>query len=146
MRLIFTLSVLALVAVIIAFDVIGTWMLFKKAGRPGWESLIPIYRDYISHELYWGNGWLFLIPTVLTCLAKIPQWGALFSLLWVVFRFITIRKMARAFGYYGLGFAIILYIFPFIVSIIMGISENHPYMGVPKDGSSYEEIKAKFGK
>ena len=45
----------------------GLWLLFVKAGRPGWESLIPIYREYqicklIGRPIWWLA--LLLIPII----------------------------------------------------------------------------------
>lgn len=37
--------------------VIGRWCLLKKAGRPGWHSLIPILSSYQEYDICW-NGWL----------------------------------------------------------------------------------------
>ena len=36
--------------------VIGRWCLLKKAGRPGWHSLIPILSSYQEYDICW-NGW-----------------------------------------------------------------------------------------
>ncbi|WP_428327572.1 signal peptidase I [Mucilaginibacter sp.] len=45
----------------------GYWKLFKKAGRPGWEALIPVYSAYIMLKLSgrptWWLIWLF-IPVI----------------------------------------------------------------------------------
>ncbi|WP_118193929.1 signal peptidase I [Albibacterium indicum] len=45
----------------------GLWKMFVKAGRPGWESLIPFYREYIIAQLTGRPAWwliLLLIPIV----------------------------------------------------------------------------------
>ncbi len=132
------------VAAFIVFEVIGNWMLFEKAGHHGWESIIPIYSSYVAYKLYWGNGWFFLIPIALVGLTGVAHVGFVFSILLLIFRIFSVRKKARAFGYNGIGFAVLLYFFDTIVSIVMGVSADHPYIGVPQDGSSYEELKAKL--
>ena len=33
--------------------VIARWMVFGKAGEPGWKSLIPIYNTYTSYKIAW---------------------------------------------------------------------------------------------
>lgn len=46
---------------------LGLWKMFVKAGRPGWESLIPFYREYIITKLTGRPAWLvalLLIPIV----------------------------------------------------------------------------------
>src|SRR4051794_3360690 len=40
---------------------IGLWKLFEKAGRPGWESLIPVYNTYIILKLSGRPWWLLLL-------------------------------------------------------------------------------------
>ncbi|NHA05702.1 signal peptidase I [Mucilaginibacter sp. HC2] len=41
--------------------VIGLWKLFEKAGRPGWESLIPVYNVYIILKISGRPWWLLLL-------------------------------------------------------------------------------------
>ncbi len=53
-----------LIIILIQF---GLWKLFVKAGRPGWESLIPFYREYIICKIVGRPGWLvalLLIPVI----------------------------------------------------------------------------------
>lgn len=43
----------------------GLWKMFIKAGRPGWEALIPFYREYIITKLTGRPSWwviLLIIP------------------------------------------------------------------------------------
>ncbi len=43
----------------------GLWKMFIKAGRPGWEALIPFYREYIITKLTGRQSWwviLLIIP------------------------------------------------------------------------------------
>ena len=46
-------------------QVIGDWMLFKKAGKKGWHSVIPILNVYDEYDICWkgSRGILFLILT-----------------------------------------------------------------------------------
>ena len=39
---------------------IAWWKLFKKMGYKGWESLLPLYCDYLLFEELYGNGWKML--------------------------------------------------------------------------------------
>jgi hypothetical protein len=53
--------------VVYAIAVIPYWVIFAKAGRPGWPALIPIYSTYILLKVVGRPGWwmwLFLIPLV----------------------------------------------------------------------------------
>lgn len=44
-----------------AFIAVCNWQLFKKAGRPGWAALIPIYDVYMLNKIVIGTGWFFLL-------------------------------------------------------------------------------------
>ena len=58
---------LLLFAVIYAIAIIPYWVIFTKAGQPGWPALIPIYSTYILLKVIGRPGWwllLFLIPVV----------------------------------------------------------------------------------
>ena len=49
------------------FSVAIWWMVFEKAGRPGWAAIIPIYNIYTLCKVAKRPGWwwiLFLIPFV----------------------------------------------------------------------------------
>ena len=50
--------------------VIARWMVFAKAGEPGWKSVIPIYNTYTSYKIAWTSDmfWLSLIFSVLSSL------------------------------------------------------------------------------
>lgn len=54
-------------ALLLAAVHVGLWKLFVKAGRPGWESLIPIYREFVIAKLVGRPQWwiaLLLVPLV----------------------------------------------------------------------------------
>lgn len=40
------------------------WLVYKKMGREGWESLIPFYSQYVLCEELYGNGWKFLLMLI----------------------------------------------------------------------------------
>ena len=42
---------------------VGRWRLFRKAGRPAWHSLIPLFNIYKEYDLCWKGtaGILFLL-------------------------------------------------------------------------------------
>ena len=60
-------AILLYFVVFYAIIVIPYWVIFTKAGRPGWPALIPIYSSYIMLKVVGRPGWwlwLFLIPVV----------------------------------------------------------------------------------
>ena len=41
--------------------IVGNWKIYKKMGRQGWESIVPIYNEYVLCDVLYGNGWKFLL-------------------------------------------------------------------------------------
>lgn len=87
-----------LAVVWIVLKVVAGWKIFGKAGQPGWASIVPFYNSYIEYKIYWGNGWLFLVPLVLGLLGGIPIIGSILVLLGAIIGIITKYKQAVAFG------------------------------------------------
>lgn len=53
------------------FYIVGLWKLFKKAGKAGWESIVPFYNNWVMVEIVGLQWWWFLIvltPTILSVL------------------------------------------------------------------------------
>ena len=48
--LLFFIAVVLLIIYILAY-----WMIFNKAGEPGWKALIPIYSTYTEYKLVWNT-------------------------------------------------------------------------------------------
>lgn len=94
-------------------SIIGEWMIFEKAGKPGWASIIPIYSDYVLCKIAVGNGWKFLI-----CLIPFVGW---------IYAFVIMVKLSKSFGQSG-WFAVGLILFPYIFEIILGFNDAE-YIG-----------------
>ena len=63
MGYVFLLVMLAVVALMIA----SAWIVFTKAGEPGWAALVPIYNVFVFLKIAGKPAWwfvLFLIPLV----------------------------------------------------------------------------------
>lgn len=41
------------------FMVVANWKIFKKAGEPGWKSIIPIYNVYIMFKIVNMKSWFW---------------------------------------------------------------------------------------
>ncbi|MDR3611845.1 MAG: DUF5684 domain-containing protein [Ignavibacteriaceae bacterium] len=79
--------------------IVCTWIVYSKADRPGWASIIPIYNtvvllDIVQKPIWWII--LFFIPCVN-----------------IVFIFIVYIELANVFGK-GTGFGLGLIFLPFI--------------------------------
>ena len=128
--------------------VVGRWLLFRKAGKPGWLSIIPILSDYDEFAICWRGGKYFLSlilsfigigcgkmvedKTILTGLignnaAQVEQVSTILlivgglALLWVLI--IHLRqsvKLARSFDR-GLLVGLLLFLFDRIGRVILGL-------------------------
>jgi hypothetical protein len=83
---------------IMVFMIVSWWIVFKKAGQPGWAILIPIYNFLIilrvASKPWW---WVFAI-----LLPIIPLVGALLLLVAMIFIF---HGISKNFGQ-GAGFTV----------------------------------------
>ena len=94
-------------------QIVAMWKLFKKAGRPGWASIIPVY-NYI----------------VLIQVAEAPMWYlALVFLVAPVGLLMSYIKVAEKFGK-SAGFGVLIWFFPFVGLPILAFGKSQ-YLGMP---------------
>ena len=64
-------SILGFCLILSLFRIIYNWVLFKKCGREGWESIIPIYNTIIKFQFLDIPMWMIIvlfIPGVNVCI------------------------------------------------------------------------------
>ena len=81
------------------FVLVCMWIVFRKAGKPGWAAIVPFYNLYVLFDITWGSGMRFL-------LLLIPIYNIILGIQ-------TQVRLARAFGKSG-GFAAGLVFLPYI--------------------------------
>ena len=128
-----TLYLLMMIPVIFAVRVIGRWLLFRKAGIPGWQSLIPFFSTMKEYDLCW-DGRIGLAARLLgaaaVTLRMFGHGGILASALLLAEFLISVpqsMKLAKAFGK-GKGTGILLVIFNRIGRLCLGLSKAK-YLG-----------------
>lgn len=84
---------------------IPLWRIFQKAGRPGWEAIVPIYDTVVLCKIVGKPGWWVL-------LCFIPVVGFIIPILLCI-------QLAKCFGK-GSGFAVGLILLSFIFIPILG--------------------------
>jgi hypothetical protein len=106
------------VAIVVA---IAMWKAFKKAGKPGWASIVPIYNTIVLVQIAKVPTWYlaFLFAPVL---GFIPVLGQLLTITAIVFGFIINVKIAKQFGKTG-GFGIGLSLVPVVFWPILGFGK-----------------------
>ncbi len=105
--------------VLFIYGTILKWVLFHKAGKHGWASIIPIYREVTLLKVCNMSGWwlLFLVLPVV-------GWLVL-GVVAIVTRF----RLAKAFGK-GIGFGFGLLLLGVIFESVLAFSPNAKYVGI----------------
>jgi hypothetical protein len=88
------------------------WKLFTKAGRSGWEAIIPIYNTLIMLKIV-GRPWWWLL------LLLVP-------FLNIIIGIIVANDLSKSFGH-GVGYTIGLVLLPpiFLLLLAFGDSQYH---------------------
>jgi signal peptidase I len=95
-------------------SLIGLWKIFQKAGRNGWEILVPFYNFFI---------WLKII--------KKPLWWYIFILIPFINVFMVMLmlvELVKCFNKFGLLDQALAVIFPFAYLPYIGFSEKEVYV------------------
>ena len=106
--------------------IVGRWKLFKKAGKQGWEAIIPFYSTYTLIEISELNWWYFLIAisgTIISIL-DIDELSAITTIasrLVNVFCFYNIAKKTKQ---NPTSYAITAAFVPGIMALIVGLSKS----------------------
>ena len=101
--------------VLCVFVLVCMWIVFRKAGKPGWAAIVPFYNLYVLFDITWGSGMRFL-------LLLIPIYNIILGIQ-------TQVRLARAFGKSG-GFAAGLVFMPYIFIPLLAFGKE-TYQGVP---------------
>ena len=94
------LGILCLGFLLFALELAALWVVFEKAGRPGWGALIPIYNVVLLFRVGGQSGWWVLLLLIPPINAIVGIW------IWL--------KVAEHFGRswpFGLGLAFLQFIF-----------------------------------
>jgi len=105
---------------------VGLWLLFVKAGRKGWESIIPFYREY-----------------VITQLTGRPWWWVILLIVPIVNLFIGIGlyiDFVKCFGRRSFLDQVGTILIPFIVFPLWGADQKITYWGA----SATEDFRKKY--
>lgn len=117
--LIIFFSIIAIAVAVL--EIIGLWKMFKKAGRKGWEALIPGHDAYVMFEMA-GINPIWILGLVFGAVAMIiPFIGILAFYAYVIFVTVWLNvRLAKAFGK-ETGFGVLMFFFPYVMYPILGI-------------------------
>lgn len=91
---------------VVLLTIIGFWQIFKKAGKPGWAAIIPIFNIFVFLDIVGKPGWWFI-------LFLIPPIG-------IVFQIMAYHQLSKCFGK-GAGYTIGMLFLPFIFFPVLGL-------------------------
>ena len=107
--------------------IIGLWNLFKKAGKQGWESIIPFYNMWVLVEISGLAWWWFLLLISPTILGIIDDNLSKLSSVIVIFgNFCCYYNISKKL-HKDTGFAILTTIFNTIMIPVIGLSKNYQF-------------------
>lgn len=108
-------TIISLILGIIA--IVAMWKIFKKAGKPGWASIIPIYNSVVMFQICGMNPWLLLLAIIpFVNFVTAPILAILMNV-----------NLAKKFGKGG-GFAVGLIFLNFIFTLILAFGDSE-YQG-----------------
>lgn len=135
-----TIAIISVVLFILS--VIAWWKIFKKAGQPGWKSIIPLYNGHVLYSLCWRPVyfWVMFICTAassfITYFQGVGEPNALLAVLSAVLMIVGVVlsikfnfKLAKAFGK-GAGFGVGLWLLHTIFAYILAFGKAQ-YVGIP---------------
>ena len=106
--------------------VIGLWKLFKKAGKNGWEAIVPFYNTYVLIEIAGLNWWYFLIAISGTILSFVglDSLSDLASLASAAVNFFIFYNLAKKMNKSEVAFGVLGIFFSGILVMILGLSKD----------------------
>ena len=121
-----------LILLIISFiviSIVASWKLFKKAGKNGWESIIPFYSTWILNDIAGLNWWWFIL-LILDVNFSFENDGItfVFSVCSFIATFNCYYNIAKRFGK-DKSTCVLAGIFPVIFLMIFAFSKKEIYDG-----------------
>ena len=89
--------------VVFALIIVTTWKLYRKANKPGWASIVPVYNYVVLLEIVGRPIWWILLSFV--------------PLVNVYVAFVVALDLAKSFGK-STGFGVANFFVPFIVWLL----------------------------
>lgn len=133
-------AVLECLVMVFVLTIIGNWMMFKKAGKPGWHSIVPFLNAYDEFSLCWKGVYGIIFMAGIIGINLITQFvnpgSTVFSIIILVTAIILFVlhvkqsfRLAKAFGM-GTKYGFFLVFFNGLAKIILGLGDAE-YAGRP---------------
>lgn len=124
--------ILVLCAVVIAYLVlyiISLWKLFKKAGKKGWEAIIPFYSTWVLVEIAGLNWWYFLIAIAgnITVTLELEELSFFVNIANLAVNFFIFYNLAKKMHKETISTAVLGTLFSGIMIPVLGLSKSYEY-------------------
>jgi len=108
---------------------VAQWKLFQKAGRKGWEILIPFYNEWVLFKITGLNWWYFVISIVAGLLVYTKNLVIILLILaveyYIIFaRYYNIAKKAKQ---NPILYGLLAIFVPYVPILVLGLSKNITY-------------------
>ena len=120
--------IIILIAILLLYT-IGLWKVFQKAGRNGWEAIVPFYNTWVLVEisgLAWWYALIIIFSNIIGSTESRDSIGIVLSICSIIAKFFTFYNISKKL-HKDTGFAILMTIFPFIMIPLVGFSNNYQF-------------------
>ena len=125
---IFFIVILLIALTVLVFSIIAQWKLFKKAGKQGWEAIVPFYNNWVLIEISGLHWWYFLISLGLSLLGSaVASLAFITSIANYYINFIIYYNLAKKTKQNEILFGILGIFIPIVPLIILGFNKNITY-------------------
>ena len=118
------IGVLVLVCLaIVVVQIIGTWKILEKGGKPGWAALIPFYNQWVLCEMVGVWPMWIVIVLVASLISSVPVLGLLSAAASIYFSILLNVSLAKSFGKEN-SYAVGLILLAPIFYAMLGLGKN----------------------
>ncbi len=79
---------------LLALSIIGSWLVFEKAGEKGWKAMIPFYSDFILFKIADRKKW-FILHIIMYIIIALALVVILIAMLFGLLYFLTLGTFAN---------------------------------------------------
>ena len=129
----FLLVLVVVFVAVLIFMIVATWKMYKKAGKNGWESIIPFYSNWVYVEIAGLNWWWFFVSiagSVITLSTNSSNGETVSfnvgSIIALFGTFVCNYNIAKKL-HKDTGFAVLMTIFPVILIPMIAFSDKYTF-------------------
>ena len=126
----FALFLILIAIAVVVVVIIGEWKMYKKAGKKGWECIIPFYSNWVYADIAGLNWWWFFILSAGVLAVSYTGNGGflkyVFGYVGTFGTFVANYNIAKKL-HKGNGFAVLMTLLPFIMIPVIGFSSSYKF-------------------